>query len=285
MANNKPSIEDTRYYADFLKIFKLKKNKESIELFKKFVRAQATRKRGAAPVEAPPVSDRTGDFFTTKNNVVTEGKAKDTIYGETANAFLEVPVGADKKLMRANFWATSFTYGYGSSGQTAQSRFFSAYYANSFKEDPIFVKGRLPSDDALASFTDFVRGAQLQMGLGRGLMRLCIPGGQIDMGGFIGSINVGYEGGFPTAPEISFDFIVVNRDGSTVLNTGYSQTLVAYFMHPDDSYWSAQSRKFDEDLRRDLESDLINRITKTNKRARSFIERTRDVQWDDFGGW
>lgn len=269
-------MKDSQEYSRFLEVYKLKRGSESLQLFRKYITAVATNKRKAA-VEAPV--EQTMESFSRPSQGHQQGKAENTMYGDAANSYLETPFGAAKQLERAEFWATSVSLGYGSGGSTHQARHYSAYYARSFIETPLSVKGRVKDEYALQDFAEYIRTAQLQMTMNRGLMRLNLAGTRIDASGFVPSFNFEINQGFHPAPEISFDFVVVKRDSKDPTVNDFAQQVLAYYLYPEDTFWSRGSEEFTEDLYSDLESDFIAAVQDRNKdkaRIRREVQRMRE---------
>lgn len=247
----------SKEYKQFLRIFKLKETPDNFKVFQTYVNTVRTDRRAKSTTKFIP-SEGLNNFKTTDAKLRTSGERRDVRY-TTEDSFLEIP-GGEGASYRASFWVTSVGLGYGSSGVTAQSRMYSSYYAHSLIEEPLKVRGRVPSDEGLATFAEFVRSGQLSMTTGHGLMRLRIPGASIDYSGFIPSFNVDHQAGFPPAPEIEFDFVVANYAGST--HNDVSQQVLAYYLHPSDNYWKEAARDFSDDLYRDIESEFLKNLRK-----------------------
>jgi hypothetical protein len=267
-------------YKQFLKRYRLRSTAETKKIYENRKARQVTTRKDRAAANLPgaeglnrfrlsDIDEHTVSNFPapdprhTKNNI-------------TENSYLEITINKTK--YRVPFWCYSVNFGYGSTGSSAQSRLYKSYYANNMNETPLTVTGRVPSEEYLADFGEWVRASQIQIAAGRELIRLYIPAAKINAIGFIPDFETSYKSGFEPGPEISFTFVLKKRDVSNADNSKFSDQVVSYFLYPNSHYWGKKSTSI-YNAYSEIESELTKNIrTELNRREAEALAKARNTK-------
>lgn len=192
---------------------------------------------------------------------------------------------ADNDSDRFDLWINEVTYGYGTKGIWATSKYYKRYYPQAFDQTPISVKGICRDELEYEELASFIREQQIAMSWrAENLFKLYIPPAGIDMLGTINTFRGGIQAknkGIPVAPEFEFDFLVIyDLNKNQGKNVSLSSRKVAFF--DSDQQWIRSFKSYRDDyiaasIMHDIEKESPATDTRNKNKKKVAGGNTPDV--------
>lgn len=147
--------------------------------------------------------------------------------------------GSNGKYRGFGLWVMEYEQSHTLAGDEAQSKWFKHFYPRSYSPGAMTIRGRVPTQHRYDQLAKFIREHQEFMIRTPGasnikdrvqlpLMKLSFPSENIYVDGWINSFAAGAKR-FNTAPEFSFDFMVVRDNHSSTMDLRPAYAIRSWF--------------------------------------------------------